>query len=381
VTTTEPEGNKATSFVGPPFLYDVFVTYSHGDVKGSDDSPLKRWSQAFAKELESELRSYPELGRQFSIFLDQGPPGASVNPMAGLSDQLRRDVGASAVMALLMSPQYLGSQWCRDERDWWHEAQKKMQIPHDGRIAIARVWPLADKAEWPAILVDGRGNPLVGFSFFDTKRPQPYEWPAPGPDSKGEFRERLLDMAGRIFQELQSLRQRVEARQRQEQDASRLAGQGRSQDEQVVVYLHGRSTDTRAWKSASEKLADSGFTVFPGEPDPVTPDPDKIQELRQSRVATLSACDALLLLGAGDGRAVDADLVVVGRQDRHSARALSNRLLPCALLDTVGLPIATPERRKSARSLQVDWIDGAAQPWMPAIRSWLVEKSASLRGP
>jgi hypothetical protein len=55
-------------------------------------------------------------------------------------------------------------------------------------------------------------------------------------------------------------------------------------------------------------------------------------------------------------------------------------LLPCALLDTVGLPIATPQRRTSARALQVDWIDGTIQPWMPELQRWLARKSASLRG-
>jgi hypothetical protein len=96
-----------------------------------------------------------------------------------------------------------------------------------------------------------------------------------------------------------------------------------------------------------------------------------MQDVRAQRVQTMSGCDALLLVASEEGRTVDADLVVVGRQDRHSARALSNRLLPCALLDGAGQVIATPQRRGAARSLNVEWIDATREPWTPAVQAWL----------
>ena len=122
--------------------------------------------------------------------------------------------------------------------------------------------------------------------------------------------------------------------------------------------------------------AQNGFAVFPSEPDPLERDPQKLQKMSWNRVETLSACDALLLLGVADSRAVDADLVVVGKHDRQSARARSNRLLPCALLDTVGATMATPRRLAPARAVQVEWLDGTAEPGTP-LHQWLSGSSAA----
>ena len=64
------------SFVGDPFRHDIFVSYSHGDVTGSGDSKLKRWSGAFARELESELRA--EFPKAAAIRRDEGRLGSAM---------------------------------------------------------------------------------------------------------------------------------------------------------------------------------------------------------------------------------------------------------------------------------------------------------------
>ena len=362
------------SYVGLPFTHDVFVSYSHGDVDGSDDSRLKRWSQAFVRELESELRAEKRFGKTLSLFLDQDHrPGQGIDPMEPLSDQLRKQIGDSALVTILMSPYYLTSKWCTDERDWWYARQSEQAFPAEGRIAVARIWHATDP--WPAPLADQYGEQLVGFRFYDPKKPpHPYEWPAPGPDSKGPFREALLDLVGSLWLKLDEIKARLDERRRTEQEAAKLAGEGQS------IYLHGRADQAKAWERAHAVLSDSGFAVVPGEPDQVEGDPKRLQSIRQQRIETLSACDALLLVGTDDGRALDADLVVVGRQDRHSARAATNRLLPCGLLDTVGGPVATAQRRAAARALQVEWIDTTREPWTPEVQRWLVGKSAALQG-
>ncbi len=364
------------SYVGPPFAHDVFVSYSHGDFDGDGNSPLKRWSQAFARELESELRVHPKFGRELALFLDSHHhAGQGVDPMAGLTEQLRKDIGNSALVTVLMSPHYLESRWCAHEREWWLQTQSELALPCDERIAVARIWPTAEN--WPKGLVDGHGEQLVGFCFYDRERaqlrPQPFEWPEPDPSSKGPFREALLDLVGWLWQKLEVLKERVAEREAAAHDVAKLAGEGGQ-----LIYLHGRVEQGKAWELANEALTQKGFTVFPGEPDPVEPDPRKHQEIRQRRVEILSACDALLLLGSSDGRALDADLVVVGRQDRHSARAVSNRLLPCGLLDTVGAAIATPQRKTAARALQIDWLDSTQQLWPAGVQDWLRHKSAHL---
>jgi hypothetical protein len=366
------------SYVGDPFVHDIFVSYSHGDEDGDGDSPLKRWSQAFARELESELRQYPGFGRDLSVFLDQGPrPAQALDPLSPLTQALRESVALSALVTVLTSPHYLQSKWCEDERDWWQAAQGKHRLSREGRIAVARVWPVPQEAKWPPLLADERGHPLLGFCFYDQKRadarPQPYEWPAPDPTSKGAFREVLLELTGALRRQLDAVKGHLAERRRVMEDAQKLEGDNQ------VLYLHARADQAKAWEAAGDALGKSGFVVLPSDPEPVERDPAKLQRLRTARVETLNGCDALVLLGSEDGRAVDADLVVVGRQDRHSARALSNRLLPCALVNRAGPVLATPQRKDNARKLQVDWIEGASEPWVPELQHWLANKGTSLR--
>ena len=361
-------------FLGEPFQHDLFVSYSHGDFDGAGQSNLKKWSQAFARELEGELGANPKFPG-LRIFLDQHRrPGQSVDPLEPLTTQLQEDIGAAGLLIILMSPHYLLSKWCGDERDWWLACQTKRDLVSDGRIVVARIWPTEEP--WPPVLSDERGHPLVGFTFYDLTRaelrPQPYEWPDPS-GAKGPFRDALLDMVGRIWQRLAIVKEQLTERARRKAEAERLtAASGQ------VIYLRARKAHAEAWERAGDALIQRGFVVMPGEPDPVERDPKRAREIAERRVDTLSACDGLLLLGADDGRALDADLVVVGRQDRELARARSERLLPCAVLDTAGPLIATLRRKATARALNIDWIDTTHGIWTPEVGSWLVEASAAV---
>ena len=359
------------AYVGEPFAHDLFVSYSHGDADGTGASRLRQWSQGFARELESELRAFPQFGRDLRIFLDgDHRPASGVDPLEPLTEQLQAEIGRAAILVLLMSPHYLASTWCAAERDWWCDRQRALQLPHDGRIAVVRMWKT--DASWPAALVDERGEPLVGFCFYDLKlaetRPQPYGWPEPGPQTGDPFRGQLLDLVGRIGLKLDDVRKRLEERREAQAQAARLgaaAGQ--------VVYLHGRADHAAAWDHTANELAKRQMVILPGEPDPVVNDPQALQEIRRRRVETMSGCDALLLVGGPDPRSVDADLVVVGRQDRNSACAISNHVLPCALLDGIGDALRTERRRVAARSLNVAWIDATQPTWPPAVQEWLAD--------
>jgi hypothetical protein len=356
------------SYIGPPFAFDIFVSYSHGD-DGNGHGLLQPWSAAFATELERELRSDRRFRQTLTIFLDQdGRPGAGVDPMAPLTDQLKTQIGGAGVLLVLMSPDYLASAWCKDEREWWCGQQAAAVLPADERIAIVRIWPTTDP--WPSAFEDSRGQPFVGFPFYtEGEPPRPLGWTdLPGPFGS-DFRKALLNIVGRLCPKLDAMKARVDEQTRAKEGAAKLAQQGGQS-----IYLQGRSDRAAEWERAGLELSNSGFVVVPGEPDSIERDPLKLCALRERRVEALSGCDALLLLGTDDTRALDADLVVVGKLDRQSARARSNHLLPCGLLDTVGPSIATPVRKASARALQADWIDATKDPWTPAVQQWLADK-------
>lgn len=367
--TVSAAGPSRWAYVGEPFVHDIFVSYSHGDPDGIGDSKLELWSHAFVKELESEFRAYRELGADVRIFLDEHRSAAqSVDPLSPLASQLRASVERSALLTVLMSPYYLASEWCRLEREWWSEKQRELTLTPDGRIAVARIWP-TDQI-WPAPLVDDRGDQLFGFSFFDATRPQPFEWPKPSADSKGPFREELLALVGRLVLKLKETRQRLDEQRLARASVARLTAPG------PAIYLHARAENRAAWARAFDALSANGVAVVPGEPDALSTDVKRKQEIRRQRIGIMGGCDAVLILTGANGWNVDEDMVTVGRIDRNSARAQSNRPLPCAVLDVTGAAVATPERKQAARNLNIEWIDATVVGWPSAVRQWLSDIAA-----
>ena len=362
------------SYIGGSFTHDLFVSYSHGTMAGGGLSPLKRWSDGFIRELVRELRTNPKYATALQIFYDDKEQSTQgLDPNAGLTEQLREAIGGSALLHVLISDQYLSSAWCRDEREWWHQRQAELGLDPQGRIAVAHVLPAA--GDWPAMLADERGTPFVGHSFYDRKRDpasvRPYEWPVPTEDSRDPFREVLLDLVGWLTQRIEFLKKRGDERRAAQAEAAKLA-----EDSGQALYLHGREEHVETWQAARTALESQGFAVFPvDEPDKVFTDPAEAKRHQALRLELIGKCDALLLVGTGDAAAVDADLVVVGRGDRQLARARFNRYVPCGLVDTAGAPVATDARRRTAKALQVDWIDGTRPPWPNDVKAWLTQKS------
>lgn len=362
------------AYVGEPFRNDLFVSYSHGsDVKG--DATLRDWSLAFVHALKDEMRTLPAFRNTLSLFVDSHEaPGQGIDPMAPLSEQLEAQVGASALLLVLMSPDYQASNWCKAEREWWWQRQAATGVQPAGRVAMVRVWPEEPWAggRWPAELSDASGQPLVGYRFHTGEgyRARPLGWTQWRSGFDATAQEALIGLAGDICQKLDDLHATVERQRAARAEAGRLAGA-----DGQTVYLHGRIERTAEWERTAEALLAGGYAVLPGEPDPVERDPGRLEQLRERRVETLTGCDALMLLGSSDGRAVDADLIVVGKHDRNSARARCNRWLPCALLDATGAPMATPVRRATARAMQTDWLDITQGPLVPVVQRWLGDKA------
>jgi hypothetical protein len=358
------------SFVGPTFRHDIFVSYSHGDVDEDGESLLKQWSLAFVRELERELQAFDDLGPHIRIFVDQGHrPGHHLDPMVPLTDGLLVEIAHSAILTILMTPTYLGSAWCRQELDWWLRSQGPHQLGHEGRIAVARVWPTGAEV-WPQGLLDREGHELVGHFFYNRTtsaiRPQPYSWPMVTSKTVGAFRDALLDFVGNIRVRLLKVKGELEDRLRAEEDKRRLAAHSGQ-----VIYLHGRESQSKQWDRVNRDLEDEGYIVLPLVPEPLESDPRRMRAAQQNRIDTMSGCEALMLLGTEDMGALSADLVVIGRLDRHQAVARSNRILPCGVADTVGALKHAPQWSRKAAHLGIDWFDASKTGWTPQIRDWL----------
>ena len=173
-------------------------------------------------------------------------------------------------------------------------------------------------------------------------------------------------LTGAIAQRLKSTRKVLEDRHReweQQQKAQAHGGQ--------VLYLYGRADFARDWNSACERLQQHAFVVCPAHPEPVATNGGLEQEAR----IQIAASDGLLILGTGNDRALDSDMIVVGRRYRHLAIAGRRATLPCAVFDTVGSRLQEDRRLLNARNLGISWIDGTREDWPQRLTGWLAESA------
>ena len=227
------------------------------------------------------------------------------------------------MLTVLMTSHYLRSKWCRDEREWWCGKHHADPLGTAGRTLVCRVWPTEHEG-WPVEFCDERGVPLPGYHCYErNKHPdkaRPFAWRGYTRD-RDDYIDLLVELSGDVMQRLRAIGTELERRRKHEAATARLAADGGQ-----VIYLHAREAHAKVWESASDRLEQNGFVVLPSEPDPIAREPKAIREIAERRVETMSGCDGVLLLGTKDGRALDADLVVVGRQDR--TRRAHNRPAP-----------------------------------------------------
>jgi len=351
------------SYVGDPFQHDVFVSYSHGASKGNHDSDLKAWSQSFARDLRSELLQIELDG--ISVFLDESERSdENVDRTAKLNNHLQDRAEKSALLTVLMTPQYLRSKWCRQEFDWWCDKNFPCQLGQGERLFVCRVRP-SDEGAWPEPV-----KGVVGYFCYDKDkepdRARPFAWRGRESD-KDNYLDLLVDLAAEMKQRLEPLRSVLEEQRRRQDQAEKLvaaAGQ--------TLFLHGREEATAAWEKAYDSLQYAGFSVLPTCPVPIDDDgglhPEYEKQLRKS--------DGLLLLAAEEGPAIDTDILVIGRNYRRKVIA-EGAVLPGAVVNLAGPGLRTERRLKNAQNLGLGWID-LADDWPDHVRSWLAETGTQL---
>ncbi|HEX8654362.1 MAG TPA: toll/interleukin-1 receptor domain-containing protein [Allosphingosinicella sp.] len=348
----------------------MFLSYAHADVDGGGDSPLKIWSQQFYRSLLSTLRSF-ELDPLPRIFLDEAPRQENgLNRAGHLAPELMDTVRQSALLQIVMSPQYLKSEWCRRELEIFLNSLPDKKGSARDRVIIAKALD-TDGSSWPAALCDEEGNKTVGWQFHDHDKFFPYGWMTEwGRHIPPEMGGALFDMAHFIKRRLEQIDDELTERQKK----SELVG-WLERGEAERIYLYGRSEDEAEWEAVWKEIDKLGLMVEPGEPEPLDVDDDSVKRNQYARLA--SRCDAMVMVGA-DGLKLDFDLDVVGRERRNFIASKYKKYLPCAVIDRCG-SLARPARVSNAKRFGIDWIDPNACDWPDYIKTWLQSSAESVR--
>jgi hypothetical protein len=139
----------------PGFQNDVFISYCHGD-EPSLGRQQGGWVSDFHAGLESRLRQI--LGsRDVGVWRDE-------RRLSGeflLDDAIRRELEAAAVFLAIVTPLYLSSPYCTQEREWFLDHMGDSPITGNLTRAI-RVVKTPHKGEAHRRVFD-RG---LGFEFF-----------------------------------------------------------------------------------------------------------------------------------------------------------------------------------------------------------------------
>lgn len=337
------------SYVGAPYDYDLFVSYSHGaavaDPKFFDgDTQLRDWTRAVAKRVAYGLRlGFSDAAGDFQYYLD-GREAQSGDP---LEAEVEAAVKSSALMLIFMSPTYRDRDWCRNEVRWFFE-----QAATDGRgtrhIVLRVVVDTSNAPDraWPPQLCEPSGKTVHrGEPFFDPTTNTPIELDE---GAAGKPFAALNPLINRLIAEvkvkLEELRkqlaasrpvplQPVTAQPVAVPAAVPVAASKPSRKAlKAQVYLQNYS-DPAAWQHVRDGLSGMAIVSPPRmEVDP--PDRSLVRTYRERRQMALVNCQGMVLVRNDPGD--DTYLrVSAGYADRKVLLDTDGHDLPWVLIDGV----------------------------------------------
>jgi len=340
-------------YLAPHFDPDVFVSYSHGDPRGGE-SPLKDWTQALLRRLNSHIRSLDDEFDDLALWWDD-----EIDPTAHLTEELRAKVGAAGVLMIVMSKRYLKSSWCSDELAWFKK-QIQERGADSGRVFIIRAQP-TDAEKWPEFLRDERGHAMPGFTFFDAASGDPLGWPdLAGVDR--EFWQEMSRLRTVLTRRLRELRERAGRASAAQAPVAAPAGARR-------IYLYASPDAEPARAEVGKSLTTDG--IVPLSAQSGGGGLANWQRDAGARLETAKRCDALALLRVDDGERFVGDLLDIGVDERERISTARGAPLPCAVLDRTGenLPLDVSPWGIARFDLKRDSWRGEFRAWLDAARA------------
>lgn len=265
------------------FEKDVFISYAH-----LDNQPLtadqQGWITRFHTTLDALLSM--RLGRKAAIWRDDKLTGSDM-----FADEIVAQFGATALLASVVTPRYLASEWCNKEmREFCRVAERSGGVALDNKSRVFKVLktPVDSQESLPAA-VQG----TLGYEFFIYENGVPLELdPAYGDKYAQDYNRTLARLAWEAKELLKKL----------DDARARAAEGGAAEMTKATVYLAECGYDRRAARDCLEAdLKVHGYAVLPD------------QELPRDEAAYLAEVGRMLarctlsihLVGSGGGAVPD----------------------------------------------------------------------------
>lgn len=346
-------------YVGGLFKKDLFVSYAWADPTAAGRSPLIHWSRRLIEELLADIHAVTTEFRNLAHWIDAN----DLDPTLPLTEEIRSGVQNSALLLLVMSPNYVESGWCLKEIGWF-EQEVKRRGREQGCILVVRALP-TDESKWPSCLKDEDGHTVLGFWFHPrpvTLATRPHGWPDPQPTDRA-FYEALSSLSSKVIQRLREMK----ARKVLEAQATPAK---QSIEGKLRLYLHARLDRADKWQDTRDRLIDAGFEVEPAQLTPVGSSLLEVRRAQRDRLEQLGKCHGLLVLRADPADEITADIEAC-QADRADVEA-GGRRLPCAVLDLVGGEVPT------AAAFAMEVLPGCGAGWLAGVQRWLDRAHAPL---
>ena len=241
------------------FERDLFISYAH-----IDNQPLSReevgWVSQFHERLEAMLDM--RMGQKVRIWRDAKLAG---NDKFG--EEILSQLPKTAVLLSVVSPRYVGSQWCRDEVEAFCKAAKQslgIQVGTKSRIFRVVKTPI-DRKLLPEEMSDSIG--LDFFQLDEHEVPLELDPSCYGRDIAEKYNIKVATLAWQLSQTLKLM---AEAAQQAEAGTQGTAAASIAAPvTKATVYLAECSDDQQdARESLAAELRRHDYEVVPAEPLP-----------------------------------------------------------------------------------------------------------------
>ena len=212
--------------------HDIFISYSHLDNNSE-------WVSMFRDYIDQKVSG--RVGRDsLDIFIDY-------YDLAGnrkLDNELRRHVRGSRALFIFLSDNYLASDWCSKEIEWFEQNSPNLR----SRIFIIRMQDVSEDVPRELDVLKERR----GYYFYNRERKFPYywfDWAPADEQEKRSFTGEMRKLAGDLISLLKEF---------QEQEPAPSSSGPR-----VVLSPIGFACDRSKWIDARSELEKCGATVVP----------------------------------------------------------------------------------------------------------------------